>query len=43
MGATAAALALIPIGKGNQGVMANGLETGIETLRIVIARYSAPQ
>ena len=29
--------------KGNQGVMANGQETGIETLRTVIARHSAPQ
>jgi hypothetical protein len=29
--------------KGNQGVMANGQETGIETLRHVIARHSAPQ
>ena len=29
--------------KGNQGVMANGQETGIETLRLVIARHSAPQ
>src|ERR1700734_3858656 len=29
--------------KGNYGVMANGQETGIETLRTVIARHSAPQ
>jgi hypothetical protein len=29
--------------KGNFGVMANGQETGIETLRTVIARRSAPQ
>jgi hypothetical protein len=30
-------------GKGNYGVMANGQETGIETLRFVIARNSAPE
>ena len=29
--------------KGNQGVMANGQETWIETLRFVIARHSAPK
>jgi hypothetical protein len=28
--------------KGNKGVMANGQETGIETLRFVISRHSAP-
>ena len=29
--------------KGNQSVMANGQETGIETLRLVIARHSLPE
>jgi len=29
--------------KGNQGVMANGQESGIETLHLVIARHSLPE
>ena len=41
--ATAATLARHSNRKGNQCVMANGQETGTETLRIVIARHSAPQ
>ena len=31
------------IGKGNYGVMANRSETGIGTLRAVIAPHSAPE